>query len=164
MPAQPETLAGRPEQQPRPEPPGTPGRDEQVPPPTDGRPTRSRKPPGWTRDYQMNEMSEFRRPAPSMLDQVGVGGMLNYDDLDKESGLTREAAAPPGETCGNLETGLPNPDQSSSRETTSTWVGGIIIGMKELCRDSGVDEIVTAELVGQMATDLSAKSRGDFPI
>ena len=90
--------------------------------------------------------------------------LLEYDNLDKESGLTREAAAPSGETCGNLETGLPNPDQSSSRETTSTLVGGILIGMKELCRDSGVDEIVTAELVGQMATDLSAKSRGDSPI
>ena len=137
MPAQPETPAGRPEQQPRPEPPGTPGQDEKVPPPTDGRPTRSRKPPGWTRDYQMNEMSEIRRPAPSMLDQVGVGGMLDDDNLDKESGLTREAAAPSGETYGNLETGLQNPDQSSSRETTSTWVGGILIGVKELRRNSG---------------------------
>ena len=36
--------------------------------------------------------------------------------------------------------------------------------MKELGRDSGVYEIVTAELVGQMAIDLSAKIRGDFPI
>ena len=48
--------------------------------------------------------------------------------------------------------------------TTSTCIGQLLIGMKELCRDSGVDEIVTAELVGQMAIDLSAKSRGDFPI
>ena len=77
-----------------------------------------------------------------------------------ESGLTREAAAPSGETYGNLGTGLQNPDQSSSRETTSTWVGRILIGMKELCRDSGVDETVTAELVGQMAIDLCAKIVG----
>ena len=157
MPAQPETPAGRPEQQPRPEPPGTPGRDEQVPPPTDGRPTRSRKPPGWTRDYQMNEMSEIHRPAPSMLDQVGVGGMLKYDNLVKESGLTSEAATPSGETCGNLGTGYPNPDQSSSRATTSTWVGRILIGVKELCRHSGLDEAATAELVGRMARDLCEK-------
>ena len=87
----------------------------------------------------MTEMSEIRRPAPAMLDHVGVGGMLDNDipGLD-ESGLTREAAATPsGETYGNLETGLQNPDQSSSRETTSTWVGGILIGVKELRRNSG---------------------------
>ena len=81
-----------------------------------------------------------------------------------ESGLTREAAAPSGESRGNQETGLQNPDQSSSRETTSTWVGRILIGVKEPRRYSGLDEAVTAELVGQMAIDLSAKSRGDFPI
>ena len=92
--------------------------------------------------------------------------MWEYDNLDKESGLTREAAAPSGETYGNLETGLPDPDQSSSdrREATATCIGCVIIRPEEPCRDNGLDEAVTAELVGQMAIDLSAKSRGDFPI
>ena len=81
-----------------------------------------------------------------------------------ESGLTREAAAPSGETYGNLGTGLQNPDQSISRMTTSTCIGQLLIGMKELCRDSGLDEIVTAEMVGQVAIDLSDKNGGDFPI
>ena len=83
--------------------------------------------------------------------------MLEYDNLDKESGLTREAATPSGETYGNLETGLPNPDQSSSRESTSTWVGRILIGVKELGRHSGLDEAATAELVGRLARDLCGK-------
>ena len=140
------------------------GQNEPTVPPAGERPSRTGRPPEQTRAYQMTEMSEIRRPAPSMLDQVGVGGMLEYDNLDKESGLTREAATPSGETCGNLGTGYPNPDQSSSRATTSTWVGRILIGVKEPRRYSGLDEAVTAELVGQMAIDLSAKSRGDFPI
>ena len=102
----------------------------------------------------MTEMSEIHRPAPSMLDQVGVGGMLKYDNLEEESALTSGAAAPSGESRGNLETGLPNPDQSSSREATSTWVGRVLIGVKELGRHSGLDEAATAELVGRLAMDL----------
>ena len=80
--------------------------------------------------------------------------LLKYDNLDKESGLTSAAAAPPGETRGNPETGLQNPDQSSSRETTSTWVGRILIGVKELGRHNGLDEAATAGLVGRLAIDL----------
>ena len=83
--------------------------------------------------------------------------MLEYDNLETESGLTREAAVPSGESRGNQETGLQNPDQSSSRETTSTWVGRILIGVKELCRHGGLDEAATAELVGRLAIDFGRR-------
>ena len=112
----------------------------------------------------MTEMSGIRRPAPSMLDHVGVRGMLDIDIPGVDESRVREAAAPPSETYGKLETGLLNPDQISSREMTSTCVGRVLIGVKEPCRNSGLDEAVTAELVGQMAIDLSAKIGGDFPI
>ena len=102
----------------------------------------------------MTEMSEFRRPAPSMLDHVGVGGMLKYDNLEEESALTSEAAAPSGESRGNLETGLRGPVQSSSHESTSTWVGRVLIGVKELGRHNGLDEAAMAELVGRLAIEL----------
>ena len=69
-----------------------------------------------------------------------------------------------GQACADITSGLDEPDTSDRGEEKPTCVGRILIGMKELCRDSGVDEIVTAELVGQMAIDLSAKIRGDFPI
>ena len=48
--------------------------------------------------------------------------------------------------------------------TTSTCIGKLLIGMKELCRDNGLDEAVTAELVGQPAIDLCAKIGDDIPI
>ena len=69
-----------------------------------------------------------------------------------------------GETSDQSETGLQNPDEIISRETASTCIGQLLIGMKELCRDSGLDEVVTAEMVGQVAIDLGDKTRGDFPI
>ena len=128
------------------------------------RPGRTGRPPERTRVYKMTKMSEFRRPAPSMLDHVGVRGMLDIDIPGVDESRVREAAAPPSETYGKLETGLLNPDQISSRQTTSTCVGRVLIGVKEPCRNSGLDEAVTAELVGQMAIDLSAKIGGDFPI
>ena len=91
--------------------------------------------------------------------------MLDNDILGiDESGLTREAATPSGETYGNLETGLQNPDQISSREKASTCVGRILTGVKELRRNSGLGEAATAEPVGRTAIDLSDKTGGDFPV
>ena len=43
---------------------------------------------------------------------------------------------------------------SDSRETRATCIGRVLIGMKELCRNNGLNEIFTAELVGQLAIDL----------
>ena len=60
----------------------------------------------------------------------------------------------PSETSATLETGLDNPGTSVSRETRSTCVGRVLIGVKELCQDNGVDEAVTAEVVGRLAIDL----------
>ena len=134
-------------------------------PPTGERPSRTGRPPEQTRAYEMTEMSEIRRPAPSMLDQVGVGGMLDNDIPGLESRLQEAALGVAlSETSDQSGTGLQNPDEISSRVTTSTCVGRILIGVKEPRRYSGLDEAVTAELVGQMAIDLSAKIRGDFPI
>ena len=102
----------------------------------------------------MTEMSEIRRPAPSMLDQVGVGGMLDNDIPGSESRLQEAALGVAlNETSDQSGTGLQNPDEISSRMATSTCVGRILIGVKEPRRYSGLDEAVTAELVGQMAID-----------
>ena len=82
---------------------------------------------------------------------------------------TRLQEATPGvaalsETSDQSETGLQNPDVIFSRETTRTCIGQLLIGMKELCRDSGLDEIVTAEMAGQVARDSSDENGGDLPI
>ena len=53
-----------------------------------------------------------------------------------------------------IRTGLDKPDVSDSRETRATCIGRVLIGMKELCRNNGLNEIFTAELVGQLAIDL----------
>ena len=102
-----------------------------------------------------------RDAGPARACAVESSGL---DEPGTSVGLTREAAAPSGETFGNLGTGLQNPDQSISRAMASTCIGQLLIGMKELCRDSGLDETVTAEMVGQVARDLSDKNGGDFPI
>ena len=54
-------------------------------------------------------------------------------------------------TCADVSSCLDEPDASVTR---STCIGRVLIGMKELCRDNGLDEAVTAELVGRLATDL----------
>ena len=90
--------------------------------------------------------------------------MVLDNDIPGRELRLREPAPPPSETGGQLETGLQNPDQISSRETTSTCVGRILTGVKELRRNSGLGEAATAELVGRTAIDLSDKPGGDFPI
>ena len=68
------------------------------------------------------------------------------------------------ETSDQSGTGLQNPDEISSRVKTSTCVGRVLIGVKEPRRYSGLDEAVTAELMGRTAADLSDKPGDDFPI
>ena len=66
----------------------------------------------------------------------------------------REAAtrdAGPIVTCAGGSSGRDEPD---TRATTSTCIGRILITMKDLCRDNGLNENVTAEMVGRLAIDL----------
>ena len=59
-----------------------------------------------------------------------------------------------GETGAATGTGLDKPDDSDSNETRDTCIGRVILGLKELCRKNGVNEILTASLVGRVAIDL----------
>ena len=135
---------------------GSPGRQDA----NTARPGRTGRPPERTRVYKMTEMSEFRRPAPSMLDHVGVRGMLDDDILGIDGTRLREATlgTDAGQACAVVTSGLDEPDTSDRGEEKPTCVGRILIGMKELCRDNGLDEAVTAELVGRLATDLCRRN------
>ena len=100
-------------------------------------------------------MSEIRRPTSSMVEDVGVGGMLEDDIPGSVESRLREATrgAGPIVTCADGSSGKDEPG------TRSTCIGRVLIRMKDLCRDNGLDESVTAELVGRLAKDLC-----DFPI
>ena len=101
------------------------------------------------------------------LDESRLRGAGTRDAGPARAGAvesSREAAAPSGESRGNQETGLQNPDQISSREKASTCVGRILTGVKELRRNSGLGEAATAEPVGRTAIDLSDKPGTVFPI
>ncbi len=65
---------------------------------------------------------------------------------------TRDAG--PARACAVDSSGQDEPGV-----TRSTCIGRVLIGMKDLCRDNGLDERATAELVGRMAEGLY-----DFPI
>ncbi len=145
-PAQPDTPA------PQSPPPARPGQDGGEAP--SGRPSRTRKPPVWSTDYEMAEMSEVRQPSSYMVEDVGVGGMLEDDIPGAVDSRLREAAtrdAGPIVTCAGGSSGRDEPD---TRATTSTCIGRVLITMKDLCRDNGLNENVTAEMVGRLAIDL----------
>ena len=113
-PVQPETPA---QQSPPPARPGPTGRDVPVPPAAAGRPTRTRRPPGWTADYKMSEMSEVRRPPSSVVEDVGVGGMLDNDIPDTETRLRESTRGPdPSRACADVSSGR---DRLGSGEVTS---------------------------------------------
>ena len=141
-------------QSPPPAGPGHAGRKEPTQPPVSGRPRRNTRPPGWTVDYEMAEMSEFRQPSSYMVEDVGVGGMLEDDITGSIESRLRGAGtrdAGPARACAVESSGLDEPGTSVGR---ATCIGRILIGMKDLCRDNGLDESVTAELVGRLAIDL----------
>ena len=98
-------------------------------------------------------MNERLRECESERECVRV---LEDDIPGAVDSRLREAAtrdAGPIVTCAGGSSGRGEPGKRS------TCVGRILIGMKDLCRDNGLDERVTAELVGRMAKGLC-----DFPI
>ena len=68
------------------------------------------------------------------------------------------------ETGAATGTGLDKPGDSDSNETSDTCIGRVILGLKELCRKNGVNEILTASLVGRVAIDLCKVTKECFPI
>ena len=151
-PVQPETPA---QQSPPPARPGPNGRDVQAPPATAGRPARMRKAPGYLRDYELTEMSigeEVRRLTSDDMEVVGVGGMLDNDIPSTETRL-REFTREPDSSraCADASSGR---DRLSSGEVKTTCVRNVLIGMKDLCRKNGLNEVLTHYLVGRLAMDL----------
>ena len=59
-----------------------------------------------------------------------------------------------GETRAANGTGLDNPVFSGRSEKKPTCVRSVLLGMKELCRENGLNEVFTAYLVGRLAIDL----------
>ena len=118
-----------------------------------------RKAPGYLRDYELTEMSvgqEVRQLTSSGVEVVGMGGML--DDDIRHSRL-RGAATTDASPVGACAVDSSGRDEPGTSVTRATCIGRVLIGMKDLCRDNGLDESVTAELVGRLATDLCS-----FPI
>ena len=106
--------------------------------------------PGRFRDYEMTEMSvkeDIRRAPSSVREDDGVGGMLEDDNHGAVSNRTGSGAT----------TRLDKPDSSDSRETRATCIGGVISGLKELCRMNRINEIQMASLIGRVTIDLCAK-------
>ena len=120
-PGQPETPVP---QSPPPARPGNAGGKEPAPAPLHGRPSRTRRPPGWTTDYDMGEMSEIRQPSSYMVEDVGVGGMLEDDIPGPVESRLREATrgAGPIVTCAEGSSGRDEPG------TRSTCIGRVRTG------------------------------------
>ena len=59
-----------------------------------------------------------------------------------------------GRACADAASGQVKPDTSGSGRSKPTCVRGLLIGLKELCRKNGLNEALTAYLVGRLALDL----------
>ena len=57
-------------------------------------------------------------------------------------------------TCADVSSGLDEPDASDRREATATRVGNVIIRLEDFCRTNGINEVLMASLMGQIAMDM----------
>ena len=84
--------------------------------------------------------------------------LLDNDILSTAQGESRLREAmlgtDPGQTRATSGTGLDNPVSSGRSETKPTCVRSVLLGMKELCRENGLNEDFTAYLVGRLALGL----------
>ena len=81
--------------------------------------------------------------------------MLDDDNPDMVTRL-REATRgiDPIATCADGSSGLDEPDASDRREATATRVGNVIIRLEDFCRTNGINEVLMASLMGQIAMDM----------
>ena len=82
--------------------------------------------------------------------------LLEDDSSDMMVTRLREATpgTNPSETCADVSSGLDKPDTSDNRETTATCIGRVIIRLEDFCRTNGINEVLTASLMGQIAMDM----------
>ena len=114
---------------------------EQRPARDGGRPTRSRRMPSRYDDYELGEMSVMesvrRAPSPDWEDD-GVGGMTEDDSPYQQS-----------------DTGITGPELPAARTAShATRVGRIILGLKDLLEENGVDTAEAAKIIGRVAMEI----------
>ena len=104
----------------------------------------------------MGEMSEIRQPSSYMVEDVGVGGMLEDDSPGTVESRLREARLGTGPimTCADVSSGPDEPEAIDKREATATRVGRVMVRLKDFCRMNGINEVLTASLMGQIAMDM----------
>ena len=59
-----------------------------------------------------------------------------------------------GQTCADVTSGLDQPDTGGRSELKPTCVRSVLIGLKDLCRENGINEVFTAYMVGRLALGL----------
>ena len=78
--------------------------------------------------------------------------MLDNDIPDTETRLRESTRGPdPSRACVDVSSGR---DRLGSGEVKTTCVRNVLIGMKDLCRKNGLNEVLTHYLVGRLAMDL----------
>ena len=79
---------------------------------------------------------------------------MDYDIPGTTQRESRLRGADQGQTCADASSGLDKPDTGGRDEKKPTCVRSLLVGMKELCRENGLNEAFTAYLVGRLAIDL----------
>ena len=92
-------------------------------------------------DYELGEMSVMesvrRAPSPDWEDD-GVGGMTEDDSPYQQS-----------------DTGITGPELPAARTAShATRVGRIILGLKDLLEENGVDTAEAAKIIGRVAMEI----------
>ena len=89
-----------------------------------------------------------------MVEDVGVGGMLDNDIPEsrlREATLAAGAGQSQAGADADVTSAPDQPDTSGRDEKGPTCVRSVLIGMRELCRRNGINEALTACLVGRVA-------------
>ena len=88
-----------------------------------------------------------------MVEDVGVGGMLD-NDIPESRLRDATSGADAGRACADVTSGREQPEASTGNEKKPPRVRDVLLGLRKICREKGMDEAFTAYLVGRLALDL----------
>ena len=119
---------------------------EPAPPPLDGgRPTRTRKMPSKYQDFEMGE-ARIRRTPSSDDEDNDVEGMMEDDNHGTDQRPEQSNIDPDNHVSGSGRT-------PASNETQSVRLGNVVLGLRDLLVDNGVDKDKAAMIIGRLAMD-----------
>ena len=97
---------------------------------------------------------EIKFHSKKATSQIECFLLLLDNDIPESRLRDATSGADAGRACADVTSGREQPEASTGNEKKPPRVRDVLLGLRKVCREKGMDEAFTAYLVGRLALDL----------